>query len=118
MPFNFSSPEYLSHHRMRKNRVSRASPAHMNSPLEEKVCKLSRITIITVYLIIYVGQGLCENTVVHLDVSFVFLRNPPIAILELPNCLSHEWLTFLKCCYWLVRQECNKHVTMKDLISA
>ena len=38
MPFNFSSPEYLSHHRTRKNRVSpvsRASPAHMNSPLYE-----------------------------------------------------------------------------------
>ena len=37
MPFNFSSPEYLSHHRTRKNRVSpvsRASPAHMNSPLK------------------------------------------------------------------------------------
>ena len=37
MPFNFSSPEYLSHHRTRKNRVSpvsRASPAHVNSPLE------------------------------------------------------------------------------------
>ena len=36
MPFNFSSPEYLSHHRMPKNRaspVSRASPAHMNSPI-------------------------------------------------------------------------------------
>ena len=36
MPFNFISPEYLSHHRTRKNRVSpvsRASPAHMNSPL-------------------------------------------------------------------------------------
>ena len=36
MPFNFSSPEYLSHHRTRKNQVSpvsRASPAHMNSPL-------------------------------------------------------------------------------------
>ena len=38
MPFNFSSPEYLSHHRTRKNQVSpvnRASPAHMNSPLEQ-----------------------------------------------------------------------------------
>ena len=37
MPFNFSFPEYLSHHRTRKNRVSpvsRASPAHMNSPYE------------------------------------------------------------------------------------
>ena len=36
MPFNFSSPEYLIHHKTRKNRVSpvsRASPAHMNSPL-------------------------------------------------------------------------------------
>ena len=37
MPFNFSSPEHLRHHRKRKNRVSpvsRDSPAHMNSPLE------------------------------------------------------------------------------------
>ena len=25
MPFNFSSPEYLSHHRTRKNRVSPVS---------------------------------------------------------------------------------------------
>ena len=36
MHFNFSSPEYLSPHKRRKNRVSpvsRASPAHMNSPL-------------------------------------------------------------------------------------
>ena len=35
MPFNFSSPGYLSHLKTRKNRVSpvsRASPAHMNSP--------------------------------------------------------------------------------------
>ena len=38
MPFNFSFPEYLSHHRTQKNRVSpvsRASPAHMNSPSDE-----------------------------------------------------------------------------------
>ena len=41
-----------------------------------------------------------------------------IAILELPNCLSYGWLTFLKRWYWLVGQEYNKHVTMKDLISA
>ena len=37
MPFNFSSPEYLGPHKRRKNRVSpvsRASPAHMNSPYE------------------------------------------------------------------------------------
>ena len=36
MPFNFSSPEFLSHGKLRKNQVSpvsRASPAHMNSPL-------------------------------------------------------------------------------------
>ena len=39
-------------------------------------------------------------------------------VLELPNCLSHEWLTFLKLCYWLVKQEYNRHVTMKVLISA
>ena len=51
MPFNFSSPEYLSHHRTRKNRVSpvsRASPAHMNSPLHRMVwlgiemCKIQK----------------------------------------------------------------------------
>ena len=37
MPFNFSSPEYLSHHRTRKTQVSpvsRASPAHIISPLD------------------------------------------------------------------------------------
>ena len=27
-----------------------------------------------------------------------FCPNPPISILKLPNCLSHEWLTFLKRC--------------------
>ena len=46
MPFNFSSPEFLSHHKMRKNRVSsvsRASPAHMNSPL---VVLIVRLTVI------------------------------------------------------------------------
>ena len=40
VPFNFSSPEYLSPHKRRKNRVSpvsRASPAHMNSPLKDRV---------------------------------------------------------------------------------
>ena len=39
MPLNFRSPEYFSHHRTRKNRVSpvsRASPAHMNSPLGDR----------------------------------------------------------------------------------
>ena len=42
----------------------------------------------------------------------MFLPNPPIAILELSNCLSHKWLTFLKRCYWLVRQEykTNKNI--------
>ena len=42
MPFNFSSSEYLSHHRTRKNRVSPvswASPTHMNSPLDMVDCK-------------------------------------------------------------------------------
>ena len=37
IPFNFSSPEYLIPHKRRKNRVSpvsRASPAHMNSPID------------------------------------------------------------------------------------
>ena len=44
IPFNFSSPEYLSHHRTRKSRVSpvsRASPAHMNSPLFDVFIKTS-----------------------------------------------------------------------------
>ena len=39
IPFNCSSPEYLSPHKRQKNRVSpvsRASPAHMNSPLALK----------------------------------------------------------------------------------
>ena len=40
------------------------------------------------------GQGLYESKVLHRHVRIVFLPNPPIAILELPNCLSHEWLTF------------------------
>ena len=71
-----------------------------------------------VRIIIYVGQGLCEYKVLHRHVCIVFLPIPPIAILELPNCLNHEWLTFLKRCYWLVRQEYNKHVTMKVFISA
>ena len=37
MPFNFRSSEFLSHSKLRKNQVSlvrRASPAHMNNPLE------------------------------------------------------------------------------------
>ena len=42
--------------------------------------------------------------------TFVFLPNPPKAILKLPNCLGHEWLTVLKRYYWLVRQEYNRHV--------
>ena len=49
MPFNFSSPEYLSHHRTRKNRVSpvsRASPAHMNSPQKFAEIYLTRNYIV------------------------------------------------------------------------
>ena len=76
--------------------------------------EIFRITI----LIVYVGQGLCKYKVLHRHVCIVFLPNPPIVILELPNCLSHVSLTFLKRCYWLVRQQYNKHVTMKVLISA
>ena len=83
--------------------------------MEEKVWKLIRITT---KLIIYVGQGLFENKVLHCHVCIVLLPNPPIAIVQLPNCLSHECLTFLKRCYWLVRQEYNKHVTMKVFIAA
>ena len=49
---------------------------------------------------------------------YCVLPNLPITTLELPNCFSHERLTFLKRCYWLVRQEYNKHMTMKVLISA
>ena len=43
----------------------------------------------------FYGLDLCENKVLHRHVCIVFLPNPLIAILELPNCLSHEWLTFL-----------------------
>ena len=49
MPFNFSSPEFLSHHKMRKNRVSpvsRASPAHMNSPLVNALPKVVAFLLI------------------------------------------------------------------------
>ena len=49
--------------------------------------------------------------VLHRHVCIVFLPNPALAILGLPNCLSHEWLAFLKRCYWLVRHEYDKHVT-------
>ena len=52
---------------------------------------------------------LVKHKVLHRHVCIVFLPSSPIAILELPNCLSHEWLTFLKLYYWLVRQEYNKH---------
>ena len=45
------------------------------------------------------------------SIIVVFYLNPPTAILKLPNFLSHEWLTFLKRCYWFVGQEYNKHVT-------
>ena len=69
-------------------------------------------------IIIYVGQGLCKDMDLHRHVCIVFWPNPPIAILELPNCLSYGRLTFLKRYYWLVGQEYNKHVTMKDPISA
>ena len=76
-----------------------------------------------IYMYICVYHYVCwssfyENKVLHRHVSFVFLPNPPIVILELPNCSSHGWLIFLKRCYWLVRQKYNKHVTMQDLISA
>ena len=77
--------------------------------------KLIRITI---QLITYVGQRLCKSMVLYRHVCFVFWLNPPIAILKLPNCLSHEWLTFLKRCDWLFGQEYSKHETIKDRISA
>ena len=51
----------------------------------------------------YDGQGLRKNKVLHRHVYIVFLLNPPMAILELPNYLSNQWLTFLKRSYWLVR---------------
>ena len=61
MPFNFSSPEFLSHHRTRKNRVSpvsRASPAHMNSLLVlYSPCKRTRNSFRAVKLI----QQLTDN---------------------------------------------------------
>ena len=47
-------------------------------------------------------------------VCIVFMPNPPIRNLEFPYCSSGGWLTLLKRCYWLVWQEYNTHVTMKD----
>ena len=64
MPFNFSSPEYLSHHRTRKNRVSpvsRASPAHMNSPL---ICNSKHY-----YAMFKITK--CENCVVCLQFALI-----------------------------------------------
>ena len=70
------------------------------------VWKLIRITI---ELIIYVGQGLYKDIGLCRHVCIVFWPNPPIAILESPNCLSYGWLTFLKRCHWLAGQENNLH---------
>ena len=36
---------------------------------------------------------------------------------EFLNCSSRGWVTFLKRCYWLVWQEYNTRVTMKEFIS-
>ena len=47
MPFNFGSPKFLSHSKLRKNQVSpvsRASPAHMNSPLAVKIARIAKET--------------------------------------------------------------------------
>ena len=38
---------------------------------------------------IFVGQRLCKNMVLRRHVCIVFLPNPPIAILKLPNCSNH-----------------------------
>ena len=54
--------------------------------------------------------------VLYRYLRIVFWPYPLIAILKLPNYLSHRWPTFLKRCYWFVRQEYYKHVTMKGLI--
>ena len=77
------------------------------------VWKLIRITI---QPIIYVGQRLFKNMVLHRHVCIVFLPNPPIGILKLPYCSSRGWLNFLKRCYWLVRGKDNAHVMTKDLM--
>ena len=69
--------------------------------IEKMVSKLSRVTIIITHYLCW-----SRFMILHRHVCIVFLPNPPVAMLELPNCLSHEWLTFLK--YWLVRQEYNR----------
>ena len=83
----------------------------------ENILIIALIKIHYLY-ITYVDQDLCKDKVLHLHVCIVFLPSSPITIPEIPNCLSHKWLTFLKRCHWLVRQEYNKHVTIKGLISA
>ena len=79
------------------------------------VWKLIRITIL---LIIYVGQRLFKNMVLHRHVCIVFLPNSPIGVRKLPYCSSRGWLNFLKRFYSLVREKYNTHVTTKDLIPA
>ena len=73
---------------------------------------------VRMYLVIYVGQPLCNNIVLHRHVCIVFLPNPAIAILELPNCSRRGSLTFLKRWCLLVKREYNTQVTMKNLISS
>ena len=102
------------------------SSAHIKHSSAFYKCKPARNFLITLLLtnssgnvvfflffLFGVALGLCENKVLHRHVCIVLLPNPPIAILELPNCLSHWMANFAK-----VRQEYNKHVTMKVLISA
>ena len=47
----------------------------------------------------------CKNMVRHCQLCIVFWPNLTIASLNIPNCLSHGRLTFLKRCYWCVGQE-------------
>ena len=74
MPFNFSSPEYLSHHRTRKNRVSpvsRASPAHMNSPSETAISEM--IACLMLYKNVHAYLDIILNKPVdkHIHITYI-----------------------------------------------
>ena len=46
------------------------------------------------------------TVVLHRQMCILFLPNPPIAILVLPNCSCRGWLTFLKRWCWLFKGQC------------
>ena len=61
----------------------------------------------------FASQNLRNASQIAKCEPLIHTLNPPIAILQLANCLSHEWPTFLKRCYWLLRQEYKRYSTRR-----